>query len=149
MKESSIFNAQRSTSFQILYCVLVRSSRTPNRTMHGNKGWDGSKVHRNTETWTELMESQWNLSGIFSQDSPHCSSATKSRQMRMISFLSSLAVLPTCYLLHDSRLFGMTLRPSTPVFRCHRVSEHAGGRHLRRKACVFHPSFASRFCCSC
>ena len=28
--------------FQILYCVLVRSSRTPNRTMHGNKDWDGS-----------------------------------------------------------------------------------------------------------
>ena len=31
------------------------------------------------------------------------------RQMRMISFLSSLAVLPTCYLLHDSRLLGLTL----------------------------------------
>ena len=37
MKELSIFNAQRSTSFQILYCVLVRFSKTPNRTMHGNK----------------------------------------------------------------------------------------------------------------
>ena len=41
MKELSIFNAQRSTSFQILYCVLVRFSKTPNRTMHENKDWDG------------------------------------------------------------------------------------------------------------
>ena len=31
-------------------------------------------------------------------------------------------VLLSCYLLHDSRLFGLTLRPSAPVFRCHRVS---------------------------
>ena len=30
----------------------------------------------NTELWTQLMVSQWNSSGIFSQDSPHCSSAT-------------------------------------------------------------------------
>ena len=37
----SIFNARRSTSFQNLYCVLVRFSRTPNRTMHGKKDWDG------------------------------------------------------------------------------------------------------------
>ena len=44
------------------------------------------------------------------------------RQMRMISFLSGLAVFPTCYLLHDSRLFGLTLRPSAPVCCCHRVS---------------------------
>ena len=35
--------------------------------------------------------------------------------------LFRLAVLPTCYLLHDSRLFGPTLRPSAPVFRCHPV----------------------------
>ena len=51
MKESSIFNAQRSTSFQILYCVLVRSSRTPNRTMHGNKDWDGSNHLRFKKLW--------------------------------------------------------------------------------------------------
>ena len=37
------------------------------------------KVHHNTELWTQLMVSQWNSSGIFSQDSPHCSSATKSK----------------------------------------------------------------------
>ena len=65
MKASSIFNAQRCTSFQILYCVLVRSSRTPNRTMHGNKDWDGSNYLRFTEALTESTVIQWNSSGIF------------------------------------------------------------------------------------
>ena len=37
MKESSVFSTQRSTYFQILYCVLVTCTRTPNQTMHGNK----------------------------------------------------------------------------------------------------------------
>ena len=40
-KESSIFSARRSTSFRILCCALGRFSKTPNRTMHGNKDWDG------------------------------------------------------------------------------------------------------------
>ena len=47
-----------------------------------NSVWEengvGSRVHHNTELWTQLMVSRWNSSGIFSQDSPHCSSATKS-----------------------------------------------------------------------
>ena len=37
----SIFNARRSLSFWILCCALERFSKTPNRTMHGNKDWDG------------------------------------------------------------------------------------------------------------
>ena len=37
------------------------------------------KVRKNTELWTELLVSQSNSSGIFSQDSPRCSSATKSK----------------------------------------------------------------------
>ena len=61
------FNAQRSTSFQILYCVLVRYTRIPNRTMHGNNDWDGSNHLRFTETLTESTVSQWNSSGIFSR----------------------------------------------------------------------------------
>ena len=32
---------KRSTSFRILCCVLVRYTRTLNRTMHGYKDWDG------------------------------------------------------------------------------------------------------------
>ena len=62
MKELSIFNAQRSTFFQILYCVLVRSSRTPNRRTHGKTDWDGSNHLRFTETLTESTVSQWNSS---------------------------------------------------------------------------------------
>ena len=64
-EELSIFSAQRSTSYQILCCVLVRSSRTPNRTMHGKKDWDGSNHLRFTETLTESTVSQWNSSGTF------------------------------------------------------------------------------------
>ena len=37
------------------------------------------KIHHSTELWTLLTESQWNSSGMSSQDSPHCSSATKSK----------------------------------------------------------------------
>ena len=47
-----------------MYCVLLRYTRTPNQTLHGNKDWNGSKLLRNTETWTELTASQWNSSGI-------------------------------------------------------------------------------------
>ena len=35
------------------------------------------KVHQNKELWTKLMVSQWNSSGVFSQDSPHCSLSVK------------------------------------------------------------------------
>ena len=45
------------TSFQILYCVLVRFWKTPNRTMHGNKDWDGSNLLKITETLTESTAS--------------------------------------------------------------------------------------------
>ena len=66
--KSSVFSAQRSTSFQNLYCVLARYTRNPNQSLHRNKDWSGSKHLRNTETWTELTASQWNSSGIFSQE---------------------------------------------------------------------------------
>ena len=65
MKELSILNAQRSTSFRIMYCVLVRSSKTTNQTLHGNKDWNGSKHLRNTETLDRIdgepMEFEWNI----------------------------------------------------------------------------------------
>ena len=41
--------------------------------------WVGSKIHHNTELWTQLTESRWNSSGIFSQNSPLCSSSKKSK----------------------------------------------------------------------
>ena len=73
--------AHRSTYSQILYCVLERWTRTHNQIMHGKTDWRGSKVHQNTELWTNLMVSQLNSSGISSEDSPHCSTATKSKHL--------------------------------------------------------------------
>ena len=84
MNKSSVFSAQKSTYFQIMYCVLVRYTRTLNQIWHGKTDWRGSKVHNNTELWTELMVCQWNSSGILSQDSPHCSSATKLKHQRIL-----------------------------------------------------------------
>ena len=70
MKKSSVSSPERSTSFQILCCALVRYTRTSNQTMHGNKDWEGSKHLRNTETWTELtaspFEFEWNIFPGFS-----------------------------------------------------------------------------------
>ena len=61
----SIFNAQRSASFQILYCVLVRSTRTP----QSNDAWEerlewfkSSPVYRNFDRIDgEPMEFEWNI----------------------------------------------------------------------------------------
>ena len=64
-KESSIFNAQRSTSFRIMYGVLAKSLRTPKRTMHGKLDWRGSNHLQFTETLTESTVSHWFSSGMF------------------------------------------------------------------------------------
>ena len=79
-KKSSVYRMQRFMYFQILYYVLAGWTRTHNQILLGKTSWRGSKVHQNTKLWTQLMVSQWNSSGIFSQDSPHCSSATKSKR---------------------------------------------------------------------
>ena len=79
MKKSSVSCAQRSSYFQILYDALERWTRTHNQILHGKTDRRGSKVHHNTELGTQLMVSQRNSSGISFQDSPHCSSATKSK----------------------------------------------------------------------
>ena len=81
MKESSIFNALRSTSFEILCCVLERSIKIRNLTKHGNKEQDGSHLLKFTEPLTESMESRRNSSGTSSQDLMRCSSATKSKSL--------------------------------------------------------------------
>ena len=78
MKKSSVSRMQRFTYFQILCYVLKRWIRTQHQFLLGKKNWVGSQIHHETELWTQLTESRWNSSGIFSQDSPHCSSSTKS-----------------------------------------------------------------------
>ena len=65
--------------FQILCYDLEGWTRTRNRILFGKISWLGSGVHQSSELWTHLIVSRWNSSGIFSQDSPHCSSATKSK----------------------------------------------------------------------
>ena len=51
--------------FQILYCVLVRYTRTPNQTRHGKKDWRGSKVHRKYRALDKIdgepFEFEWNI----------------------------------------------------------------------------------------
>ena len=79
MKKSSVSRAQRFTYFQILCYALERWARTHYQMLCGRTSWRGAKVHHNTELWTQLVVSQWISSGIFSQDSPHCSSATESK----------------------------------------------------------------------
>ena len=78
--DEQVISLQRTKVYvfsdSVLLC-LGKIHQNPNQTMHGNKDWDGSKHLRNTETLTELTVSQWNSSGIFSQDSLRCSSVKK------------------------------------------------------------------------
>ena len=79
MKKSSVSRTRRFTYYQILCYALERCTRIHNQILSGKTSWRGSRVHHNTELWTQLTESRWNSSEIVSQDSPHCSSATKSK----------------------------------------------------------------------
>ena len=79
MKKSSVFRMQKFMYFRILCYVLEWWTRTHNQMLSGKTSWRGSKVHHSTELWTQLTESRWNSSKIFSQDSPHCSSSAKSK----------------------------------------------------------------------
>ena len=79
--DEQVISLQRTKVYVFSDSVLclVRYTRTTNQTLHGKTDWRGSKVHWNTETWTELTASKWNSSGIFSQDSIRCSSVKKSK----------------------------------------------------------------------
>ena len=79
MKQLSIFNAQKSTSSQILCCALDRSIYIRNSIKLGRKGLKGSQPTKATEIMTVSMESRLNSSATSSQDSPRCSSAVKSQ----------------------------------------------------------------------
>ena len=72
--------AHRRTSACLIVNIFpTRMNQNPESNYAWEESWRGSKVHHNTELWTQLMVSQWNSSGIFSQDSPHCSSAKNER----------------------------------------------------------------------
>ena len=74
--DEQVISLERTKVYVFSDSVLCLG-KIPNQTRHGKKDWRGSKVHRNTELWTKLMVSHLNSSGISSQDSPHCNSATK------------------------------------------------------------------------
>ena len=79
--DERVINLQRTKVYVFSDSVLCLGKifENPNRTMHGKKDWDGSNHLQNTETLTEFSVSQWNSSGIMSQDSIHCSSVKKSK----------------------------------------------------------------------
>ena len=79
MKKSSVCRMERFMYSRILCYALERWIRTQHQILFGKNSWVGSRVHHNTQLWTQLTESRWNSSGIFSQDSPHCSSSKKSK----------------------------------------------------------------------
>ena len=62
-------------SDSVLCLGKLNQNPTSNNVWEQQLGWFKSAP----EPWTQLMVSQWNSSGICSQDSPHCSSATKSK----------------------------------------------------------------------
>ena len=68
-------------SDSVLCLGKVNQNRTSNNVWE--ESWVGSKVHHNRELWTQLTESRWNSSGLFSQDLPHCSSSTMSKRTKM------------------------------------------------------------------
>ena len=57
------FLHKRFTYLQILYCLLVRYTRTRNQTLHGNKDWDGFKSTPEYRTLDRIdggpMEFKW------------------------------------------------------------------------------------------
>ena len=59
--------------------VLVRYTRNPNQTLHGNKDWSGSNVHRNREPWHRIDGDPMEFEENVSQDSIRCSSMKKSK----------------------------------------------------------------------
>ena len=44
---------------------LGKMNQNAQSKLSGKTSWRGSRVHHNTELWTQLMVSQWNSSGIF------------------------------------------------------------------------------------
>ena len=129
MKKSSVSRMQRCTYFPILCFVLGRWIRTQHQILIVKKNWVGSRVHHNTELWTQLTANRWNWSGISSQDSPHCSSATKSkssvkneRRARRIYRTDHLHVDVQRHLMGISRQWtGMRIKRQSRFYLCEKI----------------------------
>ena len=78
MKQSSVSNAQKSTSSRILCCASERFFNIPIPTKLGRTELQEPDPRKATETMMLSMDSRLNSSGTFSQDSQRCSSVIKS-----------------------------------------------------------------------
>ena len=65
MKKSPVSRMQRFTYSQFLCYVLERWIRIQYQILFGSDSWNVSKIHHNTELWTQSTENRWNSSGIF------------------------------------------------------------------------------------
>ena len=61
--DEQVISLQRTKVYVFSDSVLClgKIHENPNQTLHGNTDGNGSKVHRNTEPWTELIVSQWKV----------------------------------------------------------------------------------------
>ena len=78
--DERVINLQRTKIYVFSDSVLCLDKilENPNQTMHGNKDWDGQQSSQNyKKNLTDSTASQWNSSGIFSQDPIRCSSVKK------------------------------------------------------------------------
>ena len=75
--DEQVISLQRTKVYVFSDCVLCLGKIHENH--RANTAWEERLAwfKSSPEPWIELMVSQLNSSGIFSQDSPHCSSATK------------------------------------------------------------------------
>ena len=82
MKKSSVSSHAKVYAFSHSVLCLGKMNREPTiKYCLGRHDWRGSRVSSQYRTYFghNWRCSQWNLSGLFSQDSPHYTSATKSK----------------------------------------------------------------------
>ena len=70
-------SAHKVSAFSDSVLCFGKMNENPRSNIAWKQRLEWFKVHRNTEPWTELMVSQWNSSGISSQDAIRCSSVKK------------------------------------------------------------------------
>ena len=72
MKKSSVSRIRRFMYSQVLCYVLERWIRTQHQILFGKNSWVGSKIHHNTEFWTQLFAERfpagrWSFFGLGSE----------------------------------------------------------------------------------
>ena len=81
MNKSPVFRSQRSTSFSDYDCVLLRFSRTHQSRAAWEQRLEWFKTSQEYRDFDRIDGEPMEFEGIFSHDSPHCRSATKSKEI--------------------------------------------------------------------